>query len=221
MNPAVLIPCYNEAVKIGEVVKTVLSYVKDVVVVDDGSTDGTGALAREAGAAVIRHDGNKGKGEALRTGFGYIKENKDWDCVIIMDGDGQHDWNDIPRFVETDASIVIGDRITGTMPFVDMPIVRWLTNRFTSYVISKITGQRIPDSQCGYRLIRTSVLRDLELITSGFDTESEILIKSARLGYRIVSLPIKSIYHGEVSYINPLRDTIRFVRLIYGAIHRD
>jgi len=142
-----------------------------------------------------------------------------------MDGDGQHDWHEIPKFIETaqsqDTAVVIGNRMTGILPLRHMPLIRWLTNKVTSYIISKITGQRIPDSQCGYRLIKVSVLNDLELLTSRFDTESEILIKSAKNGYKIASLPIRSIYRGEVSYINPVRDTMRFVRLVYAAIFRD
>lgn len=225
MNPCVLIPSYNEAVNICNVVKGALSYVRDVIIIDDGSTDGTGVAAQAAGASVIRHSENKGKGEALRTGFNFVKEKKNWDAVIIMDGDGQHDWHEIPKFIETaqsqDISVVVGDRMTGILPLKHMPLIRWLTNKVTSYIISRITGQRIPDSQCGYRLIKASVLSDLELLTSRFDTESELLIKSAKNGYKIASLPIRSIYRSEVSYINPVRDTLRFIRLIYANIRRD
>lgn len=224
MTTGVLIPCYNEALSVGNVIKNALLYVRDVIVVDDGSSDGTGEAAESAGAIVLRHQVNKGKGESLRTGFGYIKENKNWDSVIIMDGDGQHDPGDLPRFIETaqkeNAGIVIGDRMTGLGPKGAMPFIRWLTNKTTSYIISKLIGQKIPDSQCGYRLIKTDVLKDLELKTSRFDTESEILIKSAKRGYKIISLPIKIIYRNEVSYINPVRDTLRFIKLIYAGIFR-
>lgn len=224
MRTCALIPCYNEALTIRDVVEGVLSYIEDIIVIDDGSTDGTGIMAHKGGAMVICHRENKGKGEALRTGFNYIKGSDKWDSVIILDGDGQHDWHEIPRFLEiaqrTKASIVVGDRMTGILPFRHMPIIRWLTNKTTSYIISRLAGQRIPDSQCGYRLIRTDVIKDLELLTSRFDTESEILIKSARRGYKIVSLPVRTIYRGEVSYINPVRDTLRFIKLIYANICR-
>lgn len=225
MRVGVLIPCYNEAIAVGDVVKKALLYVRDVIVIDDGSTDGTDTVAQAAGATVLRHPENKGKGEALRTGFRYIKENRDWDAVIIMDGDGQHDPEEIPRFIQTaqqvNASIVVGDRMSGIGHPRRMPLIRWLTNKVTSYIISRIIRQRVPDSQCGYRLIKINVLKDLELLTSRFDTESEILIKSARADCKIISLPIKSIYHGEISYINPVRDTIRFIKLTYAAILRD
>lgn len=221
----VLIPSYNEASSISDVVKGALLYAPEVIVVDDGSTDGTGAIAERAGAIVLRHPENKGKGEALRTGFRYIKETRDWDVLIIMDADGQHDWHEIPRFIETaqklNAGIVIGDRMSGIYPWRHMPFIRWLTNKVTSYIISKATAQRIPDSQCGYRLINIDIIKGLELHTSRFDTESEILIKSARKDYKIISLPIKSIYRGEVSYVNPIKDTLRFIRLIYATIFRD
>lgn len=224
MKVVVLIPCYNETLSISDVVKAAFLYVKDIIVVDDGSLDGTGESAQTAGAIVLRHQVNRGKGESLRTGFSYIIENKNWDAVIIMDGDGQHDPVVIPRFIEIaqreNAGIVIGDRMSGLDAKGAMPLIRWLTNKTTSYIISKLTGQKIPDSQCGYRLIKTNVIENLVLSTSRFDTESEILIKSAKRGYRIISMPIKIIYRNEVSHINPFIDTLRFIRLIYAAIFR-
>lgn len=222
LRSGVLIPCYNEALSIGDVVKGTLLYVQEVIVIDDGSTDRTDTIAKAAGAIVLRHPENKGKGEALRTGFRYIKENKDWDAVIIMDADGQHDPGEIPRFIQIaqtqNASIVVGDRMSNIWRSRQMPFIRWLTNKTTSYIISKLTKQKIPDSQCGYRLINTNVLKNLELSTSRFETESEILIKAARMGFKITSLPIKIIYHAETSYINPIKDTMRFIKLIYAAI---
>lgn len=224
MKTGVLIPCYNEAVNIGSIVKSTLSYVRDVIVVDDGSIDDTTVRAKESGAVVLRHEVNKGKGEALKTGFSYIKDNTDWDAVIIMDGDGQHDPREILKFTQTAevgyASLVIGNRMGERNRPKNMPITRWLTNKGTSCIISKIIKKKIPDTQCGYRLIRRDVLNKLELSTSRFDTESEILIKSVKKGFKIISIPIKSIYHEEISYINPVKDTIRFIKLIYAAVFR-
>lgn len=224
MKIGALIPCYNEAINIGNVIKGVLSYVSEVIVVDDGSIDGTGNIAKDAGAIVITHQQNKGKGESLRNGFKYIEEEKNWDSVIILDGDGQHDWNEIPDFIDAvekwNASIVVGDRIGRKKP-ENMPYIRWLTNKFTSYITSKIIGQFVPDTQCGYKLIKTDVLKNLELRTSRYDIESEILIQASRNGARIVSVPVKSIYKDEISSINPARDSARFIKLIYAAIFRN
>lgn len=215
-----LIPCYNEGSFISEVVKGTLRYLKDVIVVDDGSVDGTGSKAEESGAVVIRHTENKGKGESLKTGFKYIEDKKCWDALIILDGDGQHDWNEIPGFIETaereNADVVVGDRIGKERP-ENMPTIRWLTNRVTSYITSKIISQYVPDTQCGYKLIKTDVLKKIELRTSRYDIESEILIQASMQGCRIVSVPIKSIYRGEKTNIKPWRDTVRFIKLVYDA----
>jgi glycosyltransferase involved in cell wall biosynthesis len=219
MKTGVLIPCYNEAANIDTVVKGCMDYVSEIIVVDDGSSDGTGSIASKNGAYVINHYKNKGKGESLKTGFKHIEEKTDWDAVIILDGDGQHDWHEIPDFVKTaekeNVSIVVGDRIGVKKP-KNMPMVRWLTNKFTSYITSKVIGQYVSDSQCGYKLIKTDVLKGMELRTSRYDIESEILIQASRKGAKIVSVPVKSIYRDEVSYIHPFRDSVRFVKLIYS-----
>ncbi len=223
MKVCVLIPCYNEESKIALVVKGCLKYVKDVLVVNDGSTDDTKIVAITSGAFVINHDVNKGKGESLKTGFKYIEEKSQWDAVIILDGDGQHDCNEIPDFIKaaeySDATIVVGDRIGKEKP-KNMPFIRWLTNKVTSYITSKVIGQYVSDTQCGYKLIKTNILKNLELRTSRYDVESEILIQASRKGAKIVSVPVKSIYSDEVSYIHPGKDTMRFIKLIYAAIFR-
>ena len=99
MKVGVLIPCYNEAAAIGETVRGARSYLPEVIVVDDGSGDDTARAAREAGAEVLQHPVNQGKGAALQTGFSYIVKHKDWAALIILDGDGQQNWKDIPKFI--------------------------------------------------------------------------------------------------------------------------
>ena len=217
MKVCVLIPAYNEETTIYNVVRAALRKVCSVVVVDDGSSDKTGEEARRGGAVVLAHSGNRGKGAALKTGFEFALEER-YDGVLVMDGDGQHDPGDIDMFLEkalhTDAGIIMGNRMEDTR---DMSMIRFLTNKLTSMVISRIARQRIPDSQCGFRFIRSTVLRDMELETWRFETESEMLIAASRKGYRIESARVSTIYGAERSKINPIVDTVRFLRLVLAS----
>ena len=210
-----LIPAYNEVARVGEVVTKARPQVDEVIVVDDGSDDGTAAAAEKAGARVLRHEQNRGKGVAIATALDYFSRS-DAEFAILLDADGQHDPAEIAKFVETagreQADIVVGTRMGDTG---DMPVVRRLTNEFTSWVTSKLAGQRIPDSQCGYRLLRRNILGDLRLSTARFETETEMLIQAARAGHRIISIPIRTIYEsGHTSHIHPVRDTIRFFKFV-------
>jgi glycosyltransferase involved in cell wall biosynthesis len=222
MRTLVVIPCKDLEHEVGNVVRGVLGLGLglDVVVVDDGSTDGTSEAARAAGAHVLTHEVNLGKGAALRTGFEYAVE-KGYDAVITMDGDGQHDPKAIPDFLEAlqkcDADVIVGTRMHAVG---DMPKLRIWTNRTTSRVVSFLAGQKIPDSQSGFRLIKVRVLRDIvkSFVTSRYDTESELLIRAARRGYKSASVGIRSIYRGTVSHINPVVDTLRFLRLVGRSV---
>ena len=214
MRVCVLIPAYNEARAIAPIASTAAKKVETVIVVDDGSSDATAEEGRRAGAVVLSHAENRGKGAALRTGFRYALE-KGFDGVLVMDADGQHNPADIDIFLaraaESDAGIILGNRMGEKR---NMPPVRYLTNRFTSAVISAMAGQRIPDSQCGFRFIRSPVLRGMELKTGRFETESEMLIEAGRGGWRIDSVRISTIYGAEKSKIKPFVDTLRFLRLL-------
>jgi len=185
-----------------------------LLVVDDGSRDGTAAAARAGGAEVVRHAVNRGKGAALATGFAWALEHG-WEWAFTLDADGQHLPAEMELFLERardgDCDVVVGDRMA--VP-AGMPWLRRVTNRFTSAVVSRLAGQRIPDSQCGYRLLRVDRLRGLRLTTSRYDTESEILVRLARRGCRVGAAPITSVYGQESSAIRPLRDTARFFRLV-------
>ncbi len=211
----VLIPAFNEEAAVGAVVKGALKYAGRVLVVDDGSSDRTGRAAAAAGAEVIRHPENRGKGGALRTGLRALA-GRGSDPVIVLDGDGQHDPNEIPDFLaearRSGAGIVVGNRMASSS---SMPRVRYWTNRVMSAVISRLTGVEIPDSQCGYRLVAAGVIGKLSFSTSNYDTESEMLIEAARKGVAISSVPVRSIYSGQASRIRPGRDTVRFLRLVF------
>jgi glycosyltransferase involved in cell wall biosynthesis len=216
----VVIPSKDLEATVGAVVREVRAHGLDVLAVDDGSTDATARAAREAGARVIDHPRNLGKGAALKSGFSYAVLHG-YDAVITIDGDGQHDTAEIPRFVDalarTGADIVVGTRMHAVG---EMPKVRVWTNRTTSAIVSRLAGREIPDSQSGYRILTTRVLREIagSLVTSRYDAESEILIRAGRRGFAIASMPIASIYRGSVSHINPLVDTLRFVRLALWSL---
>lgn len=222
MRTLVAIPSKNLERTIGNVVREVLALDLDldVLVVNDGSTDGTSRAAREAGATVVEHPVNRGKGAALRTAFAYALEHG-YGAVITMDGDEQHDPGTIPRFVAAlekgSADLVVGTRMHAVG---DMPAIRRWTNRTTSRIVSRLAGQEIPDSQSGYRIHRSELLREIagRLVTSKYDTESEILIRAGRKGYTIAALPIESIYTDSVSHINPVVDTLRFIGLAVRSI---
>ncbi len=222
MRTLVIIPCKNLESEVGDVVRGVLELDLnlDVVVINDGSTDGTSASAGAAGAHVLEHEVNLGKGAALKTGFEYAIE-KGYDVAITMDGDGQHEPSAIPDFLDAlkkrDADVIIGSRMHAVG---EMPKLRIWTNRTTSRIVSLIAGQEISDSQSGYRLIKVGVLRDVvkSFVTTRYDTESELLIRAARRGYKVAAVAIRSIYTGTVSHINPFVDTLRFLRLVIRSM---
>jgi len=217
MNKVILIPVYNGEYHITSLIKRIREYISDIVVVDDGSTDNTAVLAEKEEATVIRHKKNKGKGASLHTGIDYIL-SRDYNIVIVMDADGQHKPEEIPKFIEhfnkTRTPIILGNRIKNAK---NMPLVRRITNKIMSTIISKICHQCIPDSQCGYRLIKREVFEKIKLLYSNYEIESEILIRASRRGFKIDSIPITTVYHQEKSYINPVVDTMRFIRLLINV----
>jgi glycosyltransferase involved in cell wall biosynthesis len=205
-----LIAAFNEASRIGPVVGGVRPHVSHVLVVDDGSTDDTSAMARGAGATVIRHPENRGKGAAIRTGI-EAALTSDATHLLLLDGDGQHDPADAPGLIDA-ARKEQADFVLGERPFdrASMPASRYWTNRISSRVISRyFVGADVGDAQSGYRLVATDVLRRLHLSARGYEIETEMLIKAARRGARLARVPIHLRYEGAVSKLRPLRDTTR------------
>ena len=210
---AALIPAYREARHIAAVVRATRPQVDEVLVVDDGSPDDTAAQAEAAGARVIRHGANRGKGAAIKTGLAALRE-RGARYIVLLDGDGQHASDEIPRFVaaaEAGAELVVGNRLGDTR---DMPLVRRWVNRFMSWRISRACGTPIPDTQCGFRLLARDAVPALLGETDRFDFETEMLVLAARAGRRIASVPIRTIYGEEKSKISPVRDALRFFRLM-------
>ena len=215
MNICAIIPAYNEAKTIGYLCEETKKEGFDVLVIDDGSTDTTARIAKEKDAIVLRNEKTIGKGASLRKGFDYAI-NQNYDAILTMDGDGQHDPQDIPQFIDkikqADAKIVIGNRMFRTR---NMPFIRWCTNKMMSIFISSICRQYIPDSQCGFRYIDMKALKTFELSTSNFEIETEVLIEASKKGYKIYFVPIKTIYQDQESKINPFLDTLRFFGFIF------
>lgn len=220
MKICVVIPTYNEAKTAANIIQQVIFQGIDVLVVDDGSTDNTFQIAVDNKAIVLRNDKNEGKGASLVKGFNYVIAHN-YGAVITMDGDGQHDTADIKHFIRaaetSDCGILLGNRMHKPK---DMPLLRFFVNKFTSWLISLVTKQFIPDSQCGFRLIKKEVLEKIKFETNNYDAESELLLKASRLGFKIGAVSIDTIYRGEKSRINPFVDALRFIRLMAKEVFR-
>lgn len=206
----VLIAAYNEEETVASVVRGAKRHVSDVVVVDDGSTDETAREAAQAGAVVLRHSHNRGKGSAVRTGLAHVL-TLNYTHVLLMDGDMQHDPDDIPGLLAKLHSGA-GDFVIGERSFVrdTMPASRFYTNTISSWVISRFfVGTDVSDAQSGFRLIRTSLINSLRLSARGYEIETEMLIKLARQGARIERATVKLRYNESRSKLRPIRDTTR------------
>jgi len=208
----VLIPAYNEATRLAPVVIGALSQLP-VLVVDDGSTDNTAAVADSAGAAVLPQIPNQGKGAALRAGFQWALD-KGYGAVLTLDADGQHDPAEIPNFLQAyradQADLIIGSR-----DFDLMPLVRRLANSLGRRIFSWALGQYVPDNQSGYRLISHRLMEAmLASGEQGFEFEVEMIVVCMQQGFKLDWVPIRTIYAGESSHINPLQHTINFLRVV-------
>lgn len=211
---AAIIPAYLEEKHIADVARRTLSQLDNVLVVDDGSSDATAEAARKAGAEVIVHEQNRGKGETIKTGFRHWLE-RGFNYALILDGDGQHLPEEISRFLTaaatSGAKLLIGTRMNDV---ASMPLLRRMVNRYMSGTISRVCRQKIPDTQCGFRMVHRDIMPELLGGTERFDYETEMLIIASRAGCRIESVPITTVYSDEVSSIHPVRDTLRFFKLM-------
>lgn len=214
MRVAALVPAYQAAAQLGEVLLRIaaLPSPPEVLVVDDGSRDGTAEVARTFGATVHSFAANRGKGHALLEGF---RRLEDRDAVITLDADGQHPPESIPDFIraaEDGADLVLGARQRSA----GMPPARRFANGFSSGWASLIAGQRVLDSQCGYRLYRRELIARTPVTPGRFEFETEALVRAARLGFRIAHVPIPTLYGEERSQIRVFRDVPR----IFGTLAR-
>lgn len=196
----------------GEVVRTVREHLPSVLVVDDGSRDATAVAAATAGAEVVRHAVNRGKGAALRVGFQRLRD-RGFQWVLTLDGDGQHAADDIPVFwtcaQTTGAQLVIGNRMAQVkrMPWLRRRVNRWMTHR-----LSRRAGVPLADSQCGFRLVSLEALADVPLQSDHFEIESELLLAFLRARLLVEFVPVQTIYRPGASKIHPVLDTWRWLR---------
>ena len=206
---AVLIPAYNASESLRGVIEGIKDYTLAIVVVDDGSRDATAEIARAAGAQVLRHTRNRGKGTALQTGFRFIL-NQGYKAIITMDADGQHDPSFIPHFIraynEGRGNIIIGSRAG---EFDAMNWLRRFWNQLGVKAVSKLTGTPLTDTQSGYRLISAEVLQGLPLRAAGYEMELELLIKACKRGHTVVDIPVitRFVDGRPSSHFRPVRDT--------------
>jgi glycosyltransferase involved in cell wall biosynthesis len=210
-----LIPAHNEAARISAVVRGA-SALLPVLVVDDGSTDETAAVARDAGATVLVQTPNQGKGAALRAGFRRAIAGG-CEAVVTLDADGQHDPADLPGFLEA-WDRCHADLIVGARDFRQIPPIRRLANELGTAVFSWAVGQRIPDNQSGYRLVSRRLMEAvLGSGEAGFEFEVEMITTCIRAGYTLEWVPIRTIYAGEPSHIRPWHHVTSFLGVALRA----
>jgi glycosyltransferase involved in cell wall biosynthesis len=212
VNCAAVIPCFNEETTIAAVVSALRQQLPLVIVVDDGSTDGTSQNAGNAGAVVIRHRRNRGKGAALQTGLSHLRR-LGFDWAVTLDGDGQHDPAQLPAFLhcaeETGAPLVIGNRMAEAqaMPWLRRQVNRWMSRR-----LSQAARCHLPDTQSGFRLVHLPAWASLAVSAQHFEIESEILMAFLAAKHPVEFVPIRVIASGRKSRIHPFTDTIRWWR---------
>jgi glycosyltransferase involved in cell wall biosynthesis len=209
LRVAALIPAYQAAAHLGEVLLRLaaLAPAPEVLVVDDGSRDATAEVARRHGARVLAFAANRGKGHALLAGFHALTG---FDAVVALDADGQHPPESFPDFVraaESGADVVLGRRRFDTA----MPWVRRFANTVSSGWATLAAGQRISDSQCGYRLYRREVLAAVPVHASRYEVESEMAVRAARLGFRVSEIDVPTVYGSETSHIRLHHDVPRIL----------
>jgi glycosyltransferase involved in cell wall biosynthesis len=206
---AVVVPAFNAAAGVASVVAAARAAVPQarVIVVDDGSTDDTASRAGAAGADVLRHEANLGKGRALSTGIAAACR---WGAAALatLDADGQHPPGYLPALLgpalDGSADLVIGARKrAGTMP-----AHRRLTNRVSSALVSRATGLRVDDSQCGFRAMTAQVARAVRPGGNRYEYETEFLLEAAALGFRIRAVEIPTVYAGQTSHFRHGADTL-------------
>jgi glycosyltransferase involved in cell wall biosynthesis len=218
MRIAAAIPAFQAAASVADVVRRTRVVIEEVLVVDDGSTDGTGDAARAAGAEVVTHAANRGKGAGLVTAFRTLFA-RGCDAVVTLDADGQHLPEEIPRLLETasgGADLVLGTR---DHLFAEMVAARRVANRLSSWAISWAAGQPLADVQTGFRFYTRRLVEATGLPETRFDAESAVVVRACRRGFRIVTVPVRLGFADgrTTSHYRPLVDSLRIARSVMRA----
>lgn len=219
MRFVTIIPAYNEEMAIKSVVERALKY-GDVLVVDDGSTDDTYNIAEKTGAKIVKHEQNRGKGAAIKSG---IKEalSSDYDILILLDGDGQHDPDCIPSFIScmNDNELVIGSRFKNGNPG-NMPVWRKLSNKITTNLIKFVTGYKLTDSQSGFRAMSRDVSGlFLDIKYDDYVYESEMIYKASQHKTKVGEAVIPCTYGDEKSYVTKIH-ALKYILFIVLLLSR-
>lgn len=210
---SVVIPAKNEVATIGALVERIRNSrpEAEILVVDDGSTDDTGAVAEAAGARVVRHPESLGNGAAVKSGARAARGR----IICFMDADGQHDPGDIAALLaklDSGYAMVVGARSSGSQANVGRSVANGLYNRFASL----ISGRRIPDLTSGFRAVRAELFRRfLHLLPNGFSYPTTITMAFLRSGYPVGFVPIHAARRKGNSHIRPIRDGVRFLVIIF------
>jgi len=215
---AVAIPAFEAEATVGRVVRRAIAMGADVIVVDDGSRDGTGDAARACGVPVLTHDVNLGKGRALKTAFDYLFA-RGYEAVVTIDADGQHPPEEMPKLLvpwRDGADLVLGTR---AHLFAAMGRVRRASNGTSSWLISHVAGATLPDCQTGFRLYRRSLVEAIGFPEPRFEAESAVLVRAVRKGFRVVGVPVRldKADGRATSHYRPVVDSLRIASAVTRA----
>ncbi|MGD9202398.1 MAG: glycosyltransferase family 2 protein [Chitinispirillia bacterium] len=213
----ILIPAYNAAHQLLKLLPSLLSLVPNnkICIVNDGSHDNTEEVCSSFNITCLSQYKNGGKGAALKIGFSYLMEHgAQW--ILTMDADGQHAVEDIPSFIDLLKKYPRAGIIGGSRKLTprNMPVARVFSNRITSLFLSLICHKKILDSQCGFRMYSTELLKNISLHYKHFEMESEIILKACFSGFQIFFIPIQTLYFSDQSHISHIKDIIRWIRAV-------
>jgi len=215
------IPAYNEEKYIGTIVLKTRQYVDEVIVVDDGSTDNTSNVASLAGATVIRHDKNKGKGATIQRILAEARK-KNPDILVLLDADSQHNPSEIPALIKpimsSDFDIAIGSR---EQQRSNIPRYRRIGQKVLSYSSRILSGKKVTDSECGFRALSSKAIAELKLKQKGFAIETEMISAATKRGLKIMEVPISAIYTKDGSTLNPMSHGVGVLTRIIAMISQQ
>jgi glycosyltransferase involved in cell wall biosynthesis len=219
ISPKIIVgvPAFNEEKYIGSLVLRAKQYATELIVADDGSTDRTSEIARLAGATVIRHEQNRGKGAGVQEILAEARK-RDADILVIIDADFQHDPDEIPSLIKAvleGYDLVIGSR---RLPRSRIPRYRRLGQRTLSYFTGVLTKSKISDSESGFRALSKKAISEMQLEETGFAVETEMISEATHRGLKLKEVPVSIIYTKDGSTLNPVRHGVGVLNRIVAMI---